>query len=327
MNPIRIQDLPLPPSGKTGWPWTEETPPALAGLPNGQPWPRVSIVTPVFNGVSFLEESIRSVLLQGYPNLEYIIIDGGSRDGSVDIIRRYESWLTFWASEPDRGQSHAINKGLSRATGVYFNWHNADDILLPGSLRGTVLGFHAHPDASYISRFHLKMNEKGEVTQKKTAPPTGPLNKVRCLVATSPGFQPGGLMRLDWVREEGAVDEELECAMDEDLMLKLLLRAPGYYIEAPGMIFREYAGQKSQALMKARVREKLRISRRIFERLPDDSPLRAYWHDSQIFAHRHGAALYAMSGHPIRAIGHRLAVWGWTLSKRIRRPKQPDYKI
>ena len=327
MNPPRIQDLPAPPAGKNGWPWTDETSPTQARLADGHPWPRVSIITPVYNGAAFLEESIRSVLLQGYPDLEYIVIDGGSHDGSVEIIRKYSPWLAFWGSEPDRGQSHAINKGLAKATGFYFNWHNADDILLPGSLRDTVMGFQTHPDASYISRFHLKMNEHHQVTRKTTAPPAGPLDKVRCLVATAPGFQPGGLMRLDWARAEGGVDEQLECAMDEDLMLKLLLRAPGYYIEGPGMIFREYAGQKSRALMKARVREKFLISRRIFSKIPVGNPLRAHWHDSQIFAHRHGAALYAMSGHPFLATGHRLAAWGWTLSKRIKHPGQPDYKI
>jgi glycosyltransferase involved in cell wall biosynthesis len=327
MNPPRIQDLPAPPPGKTGWPWTEDTTTIPNTMPDGRPWPRVSIVTPNFNGAAFLEESIRSVLLQGYPDLEYIIMDGGSRDESVAIIRKYEPWLATFVSEPDRGQSHAINKGLALCTGLYVNWHNADDILLPGSLRDTVMGFQTYPDASYICRFHQKMDEHGTIRTKKTAPPPGPLDKVRCLVATSPGFQPGGLMRLDWVREAGGVDEHLECAMDEELMLKLLLRAPGYYIQGPGMIFREYAGQKSQALMKARVREKIRISRRIFGMLPANSPLRSYWHDSQIFAHRHGAALYAQSGYPIRAIGHRLAALAWSTSKRLMHPGQPDYRI
>jgi len=117
----RLKDLPSPPHGKKGWPWTEETPPLPDTMPDGRPWPRISIVTPSYNQAEFIEETIRSVLLQGYPDIEYIIIDGGSTDGSVKIIKKYEPWLTYWVSEPDRGQSHAINKGMKRATGEILN--------------------------------------------------------------------------------------------------------------------------------------------------------------------------------------------------------------
>jgi glycosyltransferase involved in cell wall biosynthesis len=94
----------------------------------------ISIVTPSYNQGKFLEETIRSVLLQDYPNLEYIVIDGGSRDDSVDLIRKYEPWLTYWVSERDRGQSHAINKGFEHASGEILGWINSDDIYLPGAL-------------------------------------------------------------------------------------------------------------------------------------------------------------------------------------------------
>lgn len=100
-------------------------------MPDGKPWPKISIVTPSFNQGQYIEETIRSILLQGYPNLEYIVIDGGSTDGAVDVIRKYEKWLTYWVSEPDKGQADAINKGLERCTGEIFNWINSDDILLP----------------------------------------------------------------------------------------------------------------------------------------------------------------------------------------------------
>src|SRR5258705_13923946 len=127
MRSPTLRDLPPPPPGKTGWPWTEETQPAADVLPNksfqrispriSRISPRVSIVTPSFNQGRFLEETIRSVLLQGYPDLEYIVIDVGSTDQRIEIIQKCEKWLANWLSEKDAGQADPINKGVSHATG------------------------------------------------------------------------------------------------------------------------------------------------------------------------------------------------------------------
>lgn len=130
---LTLNDLPPPPEGKLGWPWTEYIPLLPNKMPNGSDWPLISIVTPSYNQGQFLEETIRSVLLQGYPNVEYLIIDGGSTDNSVDIIKKYEQYITYWVSEPDRGQSDALNKGFRKVTGQLIGWQNSDDYYHPTS--------------------------------------------------------------------------------------------------------------------------------------------------------------------------------------------------
>lgn len=130
----RLTDLPPPPPGRKGWPWTEESIPLPTWMPNASPWPRITIVTPSFNQGQFIEETIRSVLLQGYPNFEYIVIDGASTDESLKIIEKYSPWIAYWTSEKDRGQADAINKGFAYSSGDILGFLNSDDIYTRGAL-------------------------------------------------------------------------------------------------------------------------------------------------------------------------------------------------
>jgi glycosyltransferase involved in cell wall biosynthesis len=145
---LTIDDLPEAPPEKTGWPWTEGSKIFPSHKIDDFQCPKISIVTPSFNQGNFLEETIRSILLQGYPNLEYIIIDGGSIDDSVQIIEKYSPWLTYWISEPDKGQSDAINKGMNIATGSIAGWINSDDMLCKDALNGYINYYE--PSAEYL---------------------------------------------------------------------------------------------------------------------------------------------------------------------------------
>lgn len=140
-----LAELPPPPAGRVGWPWTIETPPrALAGAP------LISVVTPSYQQGRFLEETIRSVLLQNYPNLEYSVLDGGSTDETRAILDRYRRWLSFVHRAPDRGQGHAINLGFSVSSGELRSWINSDDFYLPGALHRVAAAAGTEPTADFF---------------------------------------------------------------------------------------------------------------------------------------------------------------------------------
>ena len=123
-----LNDLPPPPPGKTGWPWTEKCPQSPDTMLDAHSWPRVSIVTPSYNQGQFIEDTLLSVKNQDYPSIEHIIVDGGSTDNTLEILQKYEgSYSMRWVSEPDRGQSDAVNKGFRMANGEIVGWLNSDD--------------------------------------------------------------------------------------------------------------------------------------------------------------------------------------------------------
>lgn len=181
--------------------------------------PKISIITPSYNQGKYLEKTILSVLEQGYPNLEYIIIDGGSTDESVAIIKKYADRLTYWVSESDRGQSHAINKGFDRATGEIFGWLNSDDYYHHGALREVAEQFIANPDAgAVVGAGDMLVEETGAITLVAPFPVT-----VNSLYGAVDRFfaQPSCFFsRQAWL-DCGPLDESLHLAMDLDLWLKI----------------------------------------------------------------------------------------------------------
>jgi glycosyltransferase involved in cell wall biosynthesis len=129
-------------------------------------WPRITVVTPSYNQAEFLEKTILSVLNQNYPNLEYIVIDGGSSDGSVEIIRKYEKYLAYWVSESDKGQSDALNKGFKIATGEIVAWQNSDDVYLPGAFEKVALFFASEGSISLIFGNVYILDREGEMVDE-----------------------------------------------------------------------------------------------------------------------------------------------------------------
>lgn len=230
-----------PPRNKTGWPWTEESPQLPETMPDGRPWPRISIVTPSYNQGRFIEETIRSVLLQGYPNLEYFIIDGGSTDESVEIIRKYEPWLTYWVSERDKGQSDAINKGFSRSTGEILAWLNSDDIYLPGAFKGAATAIEAHPSASLVYAKSLMTDDRG-----KTLKLIGePFDLIMMLTKDNLIPQPSAFIRRRCADQIGLLNLNFHFMMDWDYWLRLSLVGDIWFEDASWSIYKYYHGTKT----------------------------------------------------------------------------------
>lgn len=237
-----LAELPPPPSGKTGWPWTEETSQLPDSMPNGIPWPCISIVTPSYNQGQFIEETIRSVLLQGYPDLEYIIIDGGSTDGSVEIIKKYEPWLAYWVSEPDRGQSHAINKGFLRAKGDIVAWLNSDDFYLPSSVMFLVKELAEEPTLGLVYGICESVGLDDNIVFHQ-AP--GKINIFKLLFFCPIG-QPSVFLRRTLLDQVGFLDETLSYAMDWELWLRAFAVANTAYV--PRIIARAYVHPGSKTV-------------------------------------------------------------------------------
>lgn len=204
--------------------------------------PLVSIITPSFNQAAFLEETIQSVLSQDYPNLEYLIVDGGSTDGSREIIARYQERLAWWVSERDQGQTDAINKGFARARGEILAWLNSDDTYLPGALSAAVASFQEHPEVGMVYGDANLIDAGGQVIGKFPARATD-YRRLRRGHVHIP--QQSAFFRADLWREVGPLDPTFFFAMDYDLWVRLARRAPLLYTQQLWANFRLHGTGKS----------------------------------------------------------------------------------
>ena len=207
--------------------------------------PFVSIVSPSFNQAKFLEATIESVLGQDYPNFEYIIIDGGSTDGSVEIIQRYADQLAAWISKPDQGQTDAINKGFDLAQGEILAWINSDDTYEPGAIRAAAETLHANPDIGMVYSDANYIDETGRVIGEFNAQQTDYNRLLRGAVYIP---QQAAFFRSALWKKVGPLDPAFYFAMDYDLWVRLSKISSLRYIPGrPWANFRLHGAAKSIA--------------------------------------------------------------------------------
>jgi glycosyltransferase involved in cell wall biosynthesis len=210
---------------------------------------RISIVTPSYNQASFLERTIRSVLDQGYPNLEYIVMDGGSTDGSVEIIQKYQDRLAYWVSEPDQGQADAIYRGFERSTGEILGWLNSDDYYLPGALQAAGKLFEKRPAVELVIGNSIVVDEHESLLYTREA---FPVSFSRLLYWHWGFSQPATLWKRAPFFETGGFDRKMRFCFDYDMYLRLLKRRPACRLDRYLAAFRVHAAAKTSTLQDVR---------------------------------------------------------------------------
>ena len=225
----------------------------------------ISVVTPSFQHAAYIEQTIRSVLEQDYAPIEYLVMDGGSTDETVDILRRYGDRLT-WSSEPDHGQADAINKGFRRATGDIFAWVNSDDYYAPGALRAVATYFEDHPDASFVYgdavgvdlqtrsygvRLHVRQRQQYSESDLDVL-----VGRYDFMV------QPACFWRASLWHTTGELDVRLRYAMDYDYWMRIAEHYPLHYLPVTLAYERLYAQAKTGSGNIARIEEIEQVARR-----------------------------------------------------------------
>ena len=240
---------------RTNWPWSKPPEAGLRPSTMVQSWPKISVVTPSFNQGAFLEETIRSVLLQDYPNLEYIVIDGSSTDQSLDIIHKYENRLHWWISEKDNGHAHALNKGFARATGDVLCWINSDDLLMPGALRTVGELFARFPEVEWLT------TTRPAVCDGDTKIEVGRCSGYSRRFLRRGGYLGEAYSNSSWIQQESTfwrrslwlktgarLDEKIRLAVDFELWTRFARHAALHMVDHELGCWRYHDTQRSKAL-------------------------------------------------------------------------------
>jgi glycosyltransferase involved in cell wall biosynthesis len=301
-------ELPLGPSNKTGWPWTEGTGafPGAGTLPSGRPWPRITIVTPSLNHGAFIEEAIRSVLLQAYPNLELIVVDGGSTDDSIKALGKYGAWLSHWICESDRGPASALNRGFQLGTGELLGFLNADDFLLPGCLATIAREFLSHPGADVVSGHGFFAKLSGEMG---TPIFSDRWNLARFANDAGVLVQPATFFRRRAFEQVGGFKERTKASWDIELWADMALAGAVFHtVDEFLAAFRLHAASiTGRHFRKHRFRDARAVREKMRGRC--ETPRDRLW--SLVYRAR------KFSGHPLRTVNQRWFVYSalsrWSL--------------
>lgn len=225
---------------------------------------KISIITPSYNQADYIEETIQSVLNQGYHDLEYIIIDGGSNDGSKEIIKKYDQQLAYWVSEPDQGQTDAINKGFRKATGDIVAWLNSDDIYPEGTLHHVAKAFHEKPEANLIYGDVMNFSSEGKehVFSNPLFDPITFISKVAI-------HQPSVFWKRQLFDEIGMLDESFYYLMDYDLWMRIFYSYPTHKINQTLSRFRIHSEAKTADNPKGLYMDYRKVVSRFFNSFKD----------------------------------------------------------
>jgi glycosyltransferase involved in cell wall biosynthesis len=222
-------------------------------------WPRFSVVMPSLNQAAYLEEAICSILDQKYPNLEFMILDGGSTDGSQEIIKRYSDNLVYWHSQPDKGQSDALIQGFERATGDLMGWVNSDDVLLPGALHNIARAYISNPEGGLFGGNYILIDQNSRIIRCKRHPPQAAWFARRGLFIVN---QPGSFFKLEDYKAVGGINIDWHYVMDTDLYIRMLVNGTQYVCLNTWLSgFRKHAMAKTVAQI-SKAREESKLARR-----------------------------------------------------------------
>lgn len=268
---LTLKDLPPPPSGKIGWPWTKQNSFFPDWMNGDSEWPRISIVTPSYNQGQFIEETIRSVLLQGYPNLEYIIIDGGSTDNTLEILKKYEQYLAYWVSEPDQGQAHALNKGFRRATGQLIGWQNSDDYYHSQAFVQAAQALILLKDADIIYGATDNVDANGGFIR---AYPVSPFD-IHEMIPFLNMCNQSMFFKKKVFAQNNYINELLQHAMDQEFLLRLAIKGYNFHF-VPKMIgyYRVHTSAKGLIQENICAKECLEIYKSLYQNIELPAGLR-----------------------------------------------------